>query len=128
MAQHFKDLVAWQKAMELVIEVYSVSERFPKRETYSLADQIRRAAVSVPSNIAEGQAHFSRREFCHFLHHSRGSLAEVETQIMIAERLHYVTSADAEPLLAKVQEVGRILNGLIGSIDKAAPYSRATDR
>jgi four helix bundle protein len=128
MAQHFKDLVAWQKAMDLVVAIYSVSERFPKRETYSLADQIRRAAVSVPSNIAEGQAHFSRKEFHHFLHHSRGSLAEVETQVMIAQRLHYVSSTDAESLLAKVSEVGRIINGLIGSIDKSVSSLRVGNR
>jgi len=87
MAQHFKDLIAWQKAMDLVQTFYEVTERFPKREVYSLTDQIRRAAVSVPSNIAEGQAHFHHREFLHFLQHARGSLAELETQLLIAQRL-----------------------------------------
>jgi hypothetical protein len=67
MAQHFKDLIAWQKAMELVVDVYAATEGFSSRERFSLTDQIRRAAVSVPSNIAEGQAHFSKREFRHFL-------------------------------------------------------------
>ena len=76
MAQHFKDLVVWQKAMDLVTEIYKLTDSFPKREVYSLTDQIRRAAVSVPSNIAEGQAHHSHREFRHFLRHSAGSLAE----------------------------------------------------
>src|SRR2546426_3765214 len=86
MAQHYKDLIAWQKAMDLVVEIYATTEQFPSREKFSLTDQIRRAAVSVPSNIAEGQAHYSHREFLHFLRHSRGSLAELETQILIAER------------------------------------------
>ena len=80
MAQHYKDLIAWQKAMDLVVEIYATTEQFPSREKFSLTDQIRRAAVSVPSNIAEGQAHYSHREFLHFLRHSRGSLAELETQ------------------------------------------------
>ena len=87
MAQHYKDLIAWQKAMDLVESVYKVTEAFPKREVYSLTDQIRRAAVSIPSNIAEGQAHFTNREFVHYLRHSRGSLAELETQLLIAQRL-----------------------------------------
>jgi four helix bundle protein len=92
MAQHFKDLVAWQKAMDLVTETYKLTDSFPKREVYSLTDQIRRAAVSIPSNIAEGQVHYSHREFRRFLRHSSGSLAELETQLLLAERLGY--SAD----------------------------------
>ena len=83
MGQHFKDLVVWQKAMEMVTEVYKITDNFPKREVYSLTDQIRRAAVSVPSNIAEGQAHYNNREFLHFLRHSSGSLAELETQLLL---------------------------------------------
>jgi len=74
MAQHFKDLIVWQKAMDLVADVYRITDTFPKREVYSLTDQMRRAAVSVPSNIAEGQAHYSKPEFLHFLRHSSGSL------------------------------------------------------
>jgi len=116
MAQHYKDLIAWQKAMDLVTAVYAMTDAFPKREVYSLTDQIRRAAVSVPSNIAEGQAHFHHREFLHFLQHSRGSLAELETQILIAQRLKYVTDTDTEPVFQQIEEVGRILNGLINSI------------
>jgi four helix bundle protein len=120
MAQHYKDLVAWQKAMDLVVDVYKASESFPRRETYSLTDQIRRAAVSVPSNIAEGQAHFSRGEFLHFLRHSSGSLAELETQILLAERLEYLPEIQAQSLLDRIHEVGRILSGLIGSLNKPA--------
>lgn len=116
MAQHYKDLVAWQKAMDLVVDIYKVTDGFPKKEIYSLTDQIRRAAVSVPSNIAEGQAHHSHREFLHFLRHSTGSLAEVETQLLIAERIGYIDHAATAPLLEKAHEVGRILNGLMSSL------------
>ena len=116
MGQHFKDLVVWQKAMEMVTEVYKLTDIFPKREVYSLTDQIRRAAVSVPSNIAEGQAHHNNREFVHFLRHSSGSLAELETQLRIAESLGYADATSTAQILLRVQEVGRILNGLIGSI------------
>lgn len=115
---HFKDLVAWQKAMDLVVEVYKVSEAFPRREMYSLADQLRRAAVSVPSNIAEGQAHFSHRGFLHFLRHASGSLAEIETQMIISQRLGYVSEAGVKETLERIHEVGRILSGLMASITK----------
>src|SRR6266404_6297198 len=116
MAQHFKDLIAWQKAMDPVNAVYDATDAFPKREVYSLTDQIRRAAVSIPSNIAEGQAHYSPREFLHFLRHSRGSLAELETQLLIAERVKYIQVAEAEALLKRIDELGRILSGLIRSL------------
>jgi len=106
--------------MDLVVEVYKVSGGFPRRETYSLGDQIRRAAVSVPSNIAEGQAHFKPREFLHFLRHASGSLAEIETQMIIAQRLEYVSEAGVKQVLEHVHEVGRILNGLIASVTKQA--------
>jgi len=102
--------------MEMVTEVYKLTDSFPKREVYSLTDQIRRAAVSVPSNIAEGQAHHNNREFVHFLRHSSGSLAELETQLHIAERLGYADATSIEQILQRVNEVGRVLNGLIGSI------------
>jgi four helix bundle protein len=71
MAQHYKDLIAWQKAMDLVDLVYRMTDKFPKREVYSLTDQIRRVAVSIPSNIAEGQGYFNNGEFLHFLRHAR---------------------------------------------------------
>ncbi len=106
MAQHFKDLIAWQKAMDLVVDIYQTTDRFPSREKFSLTDQIRRAAVSVPSNIAEGQAHFRKGEFLHFLRHSRGSLAELETQILIAQRLKYLQDSEAEIRLKQIDELG----------------------
>jgi four helix bundle protein len=113
--QSFKNLVAWQKAMDLVVETYAVTEHFPKYELYGLTSQIRRAAVSVPSNIAEGQAHYSKLEFRHFLRHARGSLAEMETQILIAQRLKYLDEKTSLRLTRMAEEVGRISNGLIAS-------------
>lgn len=116
MASQYKDLIAWQKAMDLVQAIYDATDEFPKREVYSLTDQIRRAAVSIPSNIAEGQAHFSNKEFLHFLRHSRGSLAELETQILIAQRRKYLTDARASEPLKRADELSRILSGLINSL------------
>jgi four helix bundle protein len=118
MAQHFKDLIVWQKAMDLAADVYHLTDSFPKREVYSLTDQIRRAAVSVPSNIAEGQAHYNKGEFVHFLRHSSGSLAELETQLMLAERFDYLSHSEAQILFERVVEVGKLLNGLINSLRK----------
>lgn len=118
MAQSYKDLVAWQKSMDLVVEIYRATEGFPKHELYGLISQVRRAAVSVPSNIAEGQAHFSKPEFRHFLRHARGSLAEMETQLLIARRLKYLSQPPTERIISAVSEVGRILNGLIASLDR----------
>ena len=120
MAKHYKDLIAWQKAMELVNAVYDATEGFPRREMYSLTDQIRRAAVSIPSNVAEGQAHFSNREFLHFLRHSRGSLAELETQLLIALHRKYLTDEQAQELLKRADELSRILSGLINSLMQRA--------
>jgi four helix bundle protein len=116
MAQHYKDLIAWQKAMDLVAAIYGLTDKFPRREVYSLTDQIRRASVSVPSNIAEGQAHFNPREFLHFLRHARGSLAELETQLLIAQRLKYCDPADITPVLQQIDELSRILSGLVNSL------------
>lgn len=86
----YKDLIVWQKAMDLVELVYHLTKLFPKDEQYGLSNQLRRAAVSIPSNIAEGQARNSTAEFRNFLSIARGSLAELETQLLIAERLNYI--------------------------------------
>ena len=100
----------------MATEVYKVTDNFPRREMYSLTDQMRRAAVSVPSNVAEGQAHHNNGEFLHFLRHAAGSLGELETQTLLAEQLEYAKTTSTHPLLERVHEVGRILNGLIASI------------
>ena len=115
-AQHYKDLVAWQKAMDLVTDVYKVTDHFPPKEISSLTNQMRRAAGSVPSNIAEGQALYNPKEFLHFLRHSAGSLAELETQAIIAQRLNYLGQDETDQLLQRLHEGGRILSGLINSL------------
>jgi four helix bundle protein len=113
---HFKDLIAWQKAMDLVEGIYRLSEAFPPRENYGLSNQLRRAAVSVASNIAEGQARYSKKEFRHFLRAARGSLAEIETQVLIAHRVGYINQDSSGRCIGHVKEVGRILAGLISSL------------
>ena len=120
MGQSYRDLIAWQKGTELVTKIYVATRAFPRDELYGLTGQLRRAAVSVPSNIAEGQARFSPRDFHRFLSHARGSLVEIETQLLIAENLTYLTARQVRDLLDTCAELGRILNGLIASIREAA--------
>ena len=112
----YRDLVAWQKAMDLVERVYVASAVFPREEQYGLTAQLRRAAVSVPSNIAEGQGRRSSDdEFVRFLQISVGSLCELETQLELAVRLKFLTKPQAVDLRACSDEVGRLVNGLIRS-------------
>ena len=120
MGQSFRDLVVWQKAMTLVTEVYRATASFPKDELFALTSQLRRAAVSVPSNIAEGQGRLSKREFHYFLGLARGSLMEVETQVQIASNLGYLKAETVSDLLSISAEVGRVLNGLMTSVKSAA--------
>jgi four helix bundle protein len=117
----YKDLIAWQKGMELVAAIYDATDRFPSHEQFGLVSQLRRAAVSVPSNIAEGKAHYSNRDFVRFLRHARGSLAEIETQVLIAQQRKYLNAQTATTLTQKIDELGRILSGLINSLAKAEP-------
>ena len=114
----YRDLVAWKRSMALVLEVYRLTQSFPKIETYGLTSQLRRAAVSIPSNIAEGQARLTTGEFKHFLGNARGSLKEVETQILISTDPGYLRTEECEKLLAATTELGKILNGLIASLDR----------
>jgi four helix bundle protein len=116
--QHYCELIVWQKAMNLVEAVYRTTNDFPKAEIYGLTSQIRRAAVSVPSNIAEGQGRNSTRDFLHFLSVAQGSLMEVETQITIAKRLDYINEQCERDLLESTAEIGRLLNGLCNSLNK----------
>ncbi len=92
----FRDLRVWQEAMSLAGEIYKSTMTFPKHELYGLTQQVRRAAVSMPSNIAEGKGHRSNKEFSHFLFHARGSLLELQTQLMIAEELQYFSKPEAK--------------------------------
>lgn len=102
--------------MELVGEIYRMTQGFPQKELYGLTSQLRRAAVSVPSNIAEGQGRLSKGEFHQFLGHARGSLMEVETQVLIAQDLGYLDKTSTGKLLQKAAELGRVLNGLLASL------------
>jgi four helix bundle protein len=120
MGESYRDLIAWRKAMDLVTDIYRATQAFPRDELYGLTNQLRRAAVSVPRNIAEGQARFSQKEFHHFLSHARGSWVEIETQVTIAQNLGYLGPNQTRPLLDRASELGKILNGLIASIKSAA--------
>jgi four helix bundle protein len=111
-------------AMQLVEEVYTVTKGCPKEELYGLTQQLRRAAVSIPSNIAEGHSRIGSREFLHRLSIAHGSLAEVETQIEIARRLGYVRSEQVTAICDIASQVGRIINGLMNSLEKLAPGPR----
>ena len=113
----YQELIAWQKGIALVTEVYHATRSFPRDETYGLVSQLRRAAVSIPSNIAEGQGRASSGEFVQFLCHARGSLYEVETQVIVASNLNYLSQTQRNSLNEKIAELGRILNGLITSVE-----------
>jgi len=117
----YRELLVWQKAMDLVESIYHAAAVFPREENYGLASQVRRAAVSIPSNIAEGQGRQGPRDFLRFLWMAHGSLREVETQVLIAERLRYLGSETVASLLTMTSEVGRLLNGLIRSINQSIP-------
>jgi four helix bundle protein len=114
----YRDLVVWQEAMDLVMLVYRVTAGFPKEETYGLRSQMRRAAVSIPSNIAEGQGRRTSRDFRNFLAIAHGSVREVETHALIAERLHYVKAADTAAILDLAGRVGRRTNALSNSLSR----------
>ena len=117
----YRDLIAWQKAMDLVEQVYRATGAFPGEERYGLTSQMRRAAVSVPSNIAEGQGRASTADFLRFLTIARGSVKELETQVLIARRLDYLDEQNVSGLTRRTEEVSRLLSGLIASLkDKHA--------
>ena len=114
----YRDLVAWQKAMDLVVMVYQGTAALPREEIYGLTAQMRRAAVSVPSNIAEGHARRTTPDFLHFLSIARGSLKELETQVFIARRLDYINEQQESELTSLTAEVSRIISGLTSSLKK----------
>ncbi len=111
MRPHHK-LEAWSKAVDLVTDVYKKTDTFPKEERYGLTSQIRRAAVSIPANIAEGAGRHSRKEFAHFLSNSQGSASELETELIIAHRLGYLDEASFSGLVSEVDRIGRLITGL----------------
>lgn len=113
-----RDLIAWQKAMDLAVSIYHLTKTFPKEETYGLISQIRRAASSIPANIAEGQGRRLGKEFQQFLANSRGSLLELDTHLELSFRVGYLNKTQHEELKEKINEVGRILNGLMRSLNR----------
>ena len=115
-SRNYQDLISWQKAMDLVEVVYRATIDFPREELYALTSQLRRAVVSVPCNIAEGQGRRSEREFARFLNIAHGSLRESETLILIAGRLKYLNPESKAALIGLASEVGRLVNGLINSL------------
>lgn len=116
--QSYRELFAWQKAVDYVAEIYQCTKSFPETERFGLTSQLRRAAVSVPSNIAEGQGRATTGEFKQFLGHARGSLLEIETQLEIATRLGFTQRDETERLRERSAGIGRMLNGLMNSLDK----------
>jgi len=105
-------LEVWIKALELVTDIYKDTERFPKEERYGLTSQIRRAAVSIPANVAEGAGRHSKKEFAHFLSNSQGSASELETELVIAHRLGYLNETSLARLIAQLERIGRLITGL----------------
>ena len=116
----FRDLRVWQQSIDLALAVYRETALFPRQEVYGLVLQMRRAAVSVPSNIAEGKGHSSDKDFRRFLFHARGSLMELETQILLASRLEYLSDQQASNLQCSATQVGRSLTGLLNALSATA--------
>jgi four helix bundle protein len=119
MGHSYRELIVWQKAVDLVTFVYTLTKTLPKEELYGLTSQIRRASVSIPSNIAEGQGRLSRKDFRHFLGQARGSLLELETQLLIASKLGYLSDSELQGFMDKSGEVSRMLHRLIESVSDA---------
>ncbi len=115
--RHYRQLGVWQKAMELAVSCYQSTHMFPKHELYGLTSQLRRAAASIPANIAEGRGRRHTREYIHHLSVAAGSLAELETHVELAARLGYVSSEAVMPIYEQCSEVGRMLNGLAKSLE-----------
>ncbi len=120
----YRDLIVWQKATAMVTEIYRATHSFPREEMFGLTSRLRRSAVSVASNIAEGQGRLSRGEFRQFLGQARGSLIEMETQLVIAENLGFLSPKMAAGLMDRSGEVSRLLHGLIKSLQPAEPTPR----
>jgi four helix bundle protein len=116
MAFFFKDLIVWREAKSLAVDVYDLSDRFPRREIFGITSQIRRAAVSVPSNIAEGQGRLTKGEFLQFLEHARGSLTELVTQLEICAEREYISATELKSVETKAFNVLRLLNALMESL------------
>ncbi len=119
-----RDLAVWQKSMALAVDVHALSKQMPKEEMFGLASQMRRAAVSVPSNTAEGAARRTTKEFLYFLYIARGSLAELETQLRLTRAIGYLSDDVVSPALASSDEVGRLLTSVIAGLKRRIACSR----
>lgn len=115
--KRYKDLVVWQKSVELAVVVYEVVKVFPKNQQYSLVNQIERSAVSIASNIAEGAGRNGKKEFCHYLSIAMGSLYELETQLVISQKIGFLDQEKLENIINKAEEIGRMLAGLKRSLE-----------
>jgi four helix bundle protein len=115
------NLDAWKKSVDFVVEVYKITDSFPKEERFGLTSQIRRAAVSIPANIAEGAARKSDKEFLQFLSIAQGSTSEVETEILIAYRLGYLSQPKFQKLCSELDEIGKTITGLSNYLKKRSP-------
>ena len=113
----YRRLIVWERAMELVVEVYRLTRSLPKEELYALTDQIRRSVVSIPSNISEGNGRGTNKEYVRFLSIARGSHYELETQLLICVRLGYLTEDDIDKAMSLCDEIGRMLNALITRLE-----------
>jgi len=121
----FRDLKCWQKAFDLAVAVYAATRGFPKEELFALTNQLRRAAISVMSNIAEGKGRLSDKDSLRFFGNARGTLFEIESQFDIAEKLTYVSQVDARVIRSQTSEVGKLLNGLIRSFNSDSRNEKA---
>ena len=118
MEKPHKKLEAWKQSMDLVIEIYRTTENFPSQEIYGLTHQIRRAAVSIPSNIAEGAARQTKKEFTNYLHMAQGSLSELDTQVELARRLGYLADETWRTLDERMERIDKMITGLIRHLNK----------
>ena len=118
MEKPHKNLEAWKQSMDLVLKIYEATEQFPSQEVYGITNQVRRAAVSIPSNIAEGAARQTKKEFRNFLHVAQGSLSELDTQIEIASRLGYLDVECRKSLDKKMEPIDKMITGLIRHVSK----------
>jgi four helix bundle protein len=125
--ESFRDLIVWQQAMQLVEDVYALTRLFPRDERFGLSMQMRRTAISIPSNVAEGFRRWRQQAYSNHVSIALGSQGEMETQIEVAIRLEYVTAARAASLVRRVEEVGKMLSGLLRSLEEGteAPRRRA---
>ena len=115
-SRDFKDLLVWQKAMRVAREAYFLVRKFPSEERYALADQMHRCAVSIPSNIAEGQQRNGKQEIAQFIGYAQGSRAELQTQLLLARDFGYLTDEEIEPLFYELEEIGKMLYGLSSAV------------